>query len=121
MSRNHFRGAFMGSARSILKRRHRCVGFPRDWVKSMLMKEKSKQDRQGVPPENRSMVAAIFGAVADFAEPGEEKLKAVIRAGKIAQAFLAGANARASPLAGDDEVLRGNGSEAKRGLAGRAA
>ena len=121
MSRNHFRGAFMGSARSILKRRHRCVGFPRDWVKSMLIKEKSKQDRQGVPPENRSMVAAIFGAVADFAEPGEEKLKAVIRAGKIAQAFLAGANARASPLAGDDEVLRGNGSEAKRGLAGRAA
>jgi hypothetical protein len=87
----------------------------------MLIKEKSKQDRQGVPPENRSMVAAIFGAVADFAEPGEEKLKAVIRAGKIAQAFLAGANARASPLAGDDEVLRGNGSEGKRGLAGRAA
>ena len=99
----------MGSARSILKRRHRCVGFPRDWVKSMLIKEKSKQDRQGVPPENRSMVAAIFGAVANFAEPAEEKLNAVIHAGKIAEAFLAGANTGTSPLARDDEVLRGRG------------
>jgi hypothetical protein len=87
----------------------------------MLIREESGQDRQGTPPENRTMVSAIFGAVADFAEPGEEKLKAVIRAGKIAQAFLAGANPRGSPLARDDEVVRGNGFEGKRGLAGRAA
>jgi len=87
----------------------------------MSIREKLRSDRQGVPPENRSMVSAIFGAVADFAEPGEEKLKAVIRAGKIAQAFLAGANARASPLAGDDDVLRGTESEGKRGLVDRAA
>jgi len=87
----------------------------------MLISEKSKQDRPDAPAENLTMVSAIFGAVADFAEPGEEKLKAVIHAGKIAEAFLAGANARVSPLARDDEVLRGNGSEGKRGLAGRAA
>jgi enoyl-CoA hydratase/carnithine racemase len=60
----------------------------------MLIREKSKQDRPDAPAENLTMVSAIFGAVADFAEPAEEKLKAVIRAGQIAEAFLAGANAR---------------------------
>jgi hypothetical protein len=87
----------------------------------MLIKEKWGQDRPGVPPENRAMVSAIFGAVADFAEPAEEKLKAVIRAGEIAEAFLAGASARASPFAQDDEGVRGNESEGKRRLADRAA
>ena len=87
----------------------------------MLIKEKSAQDRQGVPAENLTIVAAIFGAVADFAKPADEKLKAVIRAGQIAEAFLAGADAKPSPLTRDDEVLRGNGSEGKPGLAGRAA
>jgi len=87
----------------------------------MLMKEKSGQAGQGNPSENRAMISAIFGAVADFAEPAELKLKAVIRAGKIAEAFLAGANARTSRLTRDDEVLRGNGSKGKRGPADRAA
>ena len=87
----------------------------------MLIKEKSAQDRQGVPAENLTMVAAIFGAVADFAKPAEEKLEAVIRAGKIAEAFLAGGNSTRSPLGRDGEVLRGNGSEAKSELAGQAA
>jgi hypothetical protein len=87
----------------------------------MLIREKSKQDRPVAPAENSTMVSAIFGAVADFAEPAEEKLKAVIRAGQIAEAFLAGANARASPLARDDEGVRGNESEGKRGPADRAA
>jgi hypothetical protein len=87
----------------------------------MLIKEKSAQDRRGVPAENLTMVAAIFGAVADFAKPADEKLKAVIRAGKIAEAFLAGADATPSPLTRDDEVLSGNGSEGKPRLAGRAA
>lgn len=70
----------------------------------MLIREKSKQDRPDAPAENLIMVSAILGAVADFAEPAEEKLKAVIRAGEIAQAFLASANARTSPLTRDDEV-----------------
>jgi hypothetical protein len=87
----------------------------------MLIREKSKQDRPDAPADNSTMVSAIFGAVADFAEPAEEKLKAVIRAGQIAEAFLAGANARPSPLARDDEGVRGNGSEGKRGPADRAA
>jgi hypothetical protein len=87
----------------------------------MLIREKSKQDHLDTPAQNLTMVSAIFGAVADFAEPAEEKLKAVIYAGKIAEAFLAGANTGTSPLARDDEVLRGNGSESKRGLVGRAA
>jgi hypothetical protein len=87
----------------------------------MLIKEKSAQDRQGVPAENLTMVAAIFGAVADFAKPAEEKLEAVIRAGKIAEAFLAGGNETSSLLARDDEVSRENGSQGKSGLAGRAA
>jgi hypothetical protein len=87
----------------------------------MLIKEKSWQDRQRVPVENRAMVSAIFGAVADFAEPAEQKLKAIIHAGKIAEAFLAGANAGTSPLARDDEVLFGNGSGGKRGLSDRVA
>lgn len=87
----------------------------------MLIREKSKQDRPDAPAENRTMVSAIFGAVADFTEPAEQKLKAVIRAGKIAEAFLAGANAGTSPLARDDEVLRGNEAEGRRGLADRAA
>ena len=86
-----------------------------------MIREKSKPDRPDAPAENSTMVSAIFGAVADFAEPAEEKLKAVIRAGQIAEAFLAGANARASPLARDDEGVRGNGSEGKRGPADRAA
>jgi hypothetical protein len=38
----------------------------------MLIKEKSWQDRQRVPVENRAMVSAIFGAVADFAASGTE-------------------------------------------------
>jgi len=121
MSRNHFRRAFLRSARSVLKAGIVASDFRRDWVKSMLIREKSKQNRPDAPAENLTMVSAIFGAVADFAEPGEEKLNAVIRAGKIAEAFLAGANAGTSPLARDDEVLRGNGSEAKRGLADRAS
>jgi hypothetical protein len=87
----------------------------------MLIKEKSGPDRRGVPSENRAMVSAIFGAVADFAEPAEQKLKAVIRAGQIAEAFLARANAGTSKLARDDELVRGNGSEGKHGLADRAA
>jgi hypothetical protein len=87
----------------------------------MLIREKSKQDRPDAPAENLTMVSAIFGAVADFAEPAEEKLKAVIRSGQIAEAFLAGAKAGTSQLARNDEVLRGNGSEGKRGLTGRAA
>jgi len=66
----------------------------------MLIREKSKQDRPDAPAENSTMVSAIFGAVADFAEPAEEKLKAVIRAGQIAEAFLAGANARHRRLRG---------------------
>jgi hypothetical protein len=87
----------------------------------MLIRQKSKQDHLDTPAQNLTMVSAIFGAVADFAEPAEEKLKAVIHAGEIAEAFLAGANTGTSPLARDDEVLGGNGSETKRGLAGRAA
>ena len=86
-----------------------------------MIREKSKQDRPDAPAENLTMVSAIFGAVADFAEPAEEKLKAVIRAGQIAEAFLAGANARASPLARDEEGVRGNRSEGKRGPVDRAA
>jgi hypothetical protein len=87
----------------------------------MLIREKAKQDRPDAPVENLTMVSAIFGAVANFAQPAEEKLKAVIRAGRIAEAFLAGANPGTSPLARDEEVLRGNGSESKRGLTGRTA
>jgi len=86
----------------------------------MLIGEKSKRDRPDAPAENRSMISAIFAAVAEFAEPAEEKLKAVIHAGKIAEAFLAGANAGTSPLARDDEILRGDGSQGKRTLTGRA-
>jgi hypothetical protein len=71
----------------------------------MLIREKSKQDRPDAPAENLTMVSAVFGAVGDFAEPAEEKLKAVIRAGKIAEAFLASANAGTSPLARKDERL----------------
>jgi hypothetical protein len=87
----------------------------------MLIREKSAQDRQGVPSGNRAMVSAIFAAVADFAEPAEVKLKAVIRAGHIAAAFLAGANATTSPPAQYDEVLRGNRSGDESRLSGRAA
>lgn len=87
----------------------------------MLIREKSKQDRQGVPSENRTMISAIFSAVADFAEPAEDKLNAIIRAGHIAEAFLAGANAATSPLAQDNDVLRGNGAVGERRRAGRAA
>ena len=90
-------------------------------MKSMLIREKSSPTVRSEAELTLDRSPETFGAVADFAEPGEEKLKAVIRAGKIAEAFLAGANARASPLARDDEVLRGNGSEGKRGPAGRAA
>lgn len=81
------------------ERWHHSVESPASWVKSMLAKEKSGQDRHGAAAENRAMVSAIFGAVAAFAEPAEHKLKSVILAGKIAEAFLAGSNAEASPLA----------------------
>ena len=87
----------------------------------MSTKEKSGQDCQGATAENGAMVSAIFGAVADFAEPAEQKLKAVILAGKIAGAFLEGSGAETSLLARDDELLRGDRSEGKRALADRAA
>ena len=87
----------------------------------MLIKEKSAQDRQGVPAENLTMVAAIFGAVADFAKPAEEKLEAVIRAGKIAEAFLVRASEGTSSLARDDEVLRQYRSDGKSALSDLAA
>ena len=87
----------------------------------MLPKEKSGHDHQGTSPEDRAMVSAIFGAVADFAEPAENKLKAVIRAGQIAGAFLAGANVGTSPQARQDEAERDDVSEGKGTLTDRAA
>jgi hypothetical protein len=87
----------------------------------MLIKRKSRHDRPDAPAENLTMVSAIFGAVADFAKPAEEKLKAVVRAGEIAEAFLAGANTTPPPRARDEEALRGNGSEGKPGTANRVA
>ena len=80
----------------------------------MFTKEKSGQDRRGATAENRAMVSAVFSAIADFAEPAEQKLEAVIRAGKIAEAFLTGGNVGTSPLARDDEILRGDRSDGER-------
>ena len=60
----------------------------------MFAHDKSDPDEElhDAPAEKRALVSAIFGAVAAFPKPAEEKLKAVIRAGKIAEAFLACAN-----------------------------
>ena len=87
----------------------------------MLTKEKSGQDRHAATAEKCAMVSAIFGALADFAEPAEQKLKAVIRAGKIAEAFLVGASEGTSSLARDDEVLRQYRSDGKSALSDLAA
>ena len=103
------------------ERPHHSVESPPSWVKSMLTKKKSGQDRLGAKAENCAMVSAIFGAVAGFADPAEQKLKAVIRAGKIAEAFLAGSNPETSLLARGDEVLHGDRSDGKRALSDRAA
>ena len=87
----------------------------------MLTKEKSGHDHQGIRTEYRAMVSAVLAAVADFAQPAEHKLKAVIRAGEIAEAFLASANAGTSPLALGDEALPRDGSDGKSALSDWAA
>jgi hypothetical protein len=48
------------------------------------MKHGKKQD----PAKTRAMITAVLGAVADFPAPPEEKLKAIIQAGRIAEAFV---------------------------------
>jgi hypothetical protein len=70
------------------------------------MKDKSARHRHDTLAEDRAMVSAIFGAVANFANSPEEKLKAIIRAGKIAKAFLSGAGDGTSPAARDTKVFR---------------
>ena len=57
------------------------------WVKAMLTKELS-QNKRHKPTKTNAMVTAVLGAVAYFAEPQEEKLKAIIQAGRIAEAFV---------------------------------
>lgn len=54
------------------------------------MKDKLVRNHHETPCGQRSWVSAIFGVVANFAGSPEEKLKAVIRAGTIAEAFLSG-------------------------------
>jgi hypothetical protein len=87
----------------------------------MLTKKKPGQDCRRATAENCAMVSAIFGALADFAEPAEQKLKAVIRAGKIAEDFLAAASIGTSPPKRDGEILCGDRSDGERALSDRAA
>jgi hypothetical protein len=53
-----------------------------------MLTKKPRQNKTQKPPKTNAMVTAVLGAVADFAEPPEEKLKAIIQAGRIAEAFF---------------------------------
>ena len=53
-----------------------------------MLVNRMKQHERQEPTEANAMVTAVLGAVADFAEPPEEKLKAIIQAGRIAEAFF---------------------------------
>ena len=81
--------------------------------------------------DNDAMVTAIFRAVADFAEVPERKLKAIIRAGKIAGAFCYQASEQDARDEGPprshlerrrrlgDQLLPNNSSKGTRSLAAR--
>jgi hypothetical protein len=75
------------------------------------MKDKSERHRHDTPAGNGAMVSAIFGAVANFGNSPKEKLEAVIRAGKIAEAFLSGTGDGTSPPARDTKVFGRNRSK----------
>ena len=51
------------------------------------MPAKQRTLRRGKRAGSDAMLTAIFGALADFAETPDKKLSAIIRAGKIAEAF----------------------------------
>ena len=85
------------------------------------MTDKSTHDHSDTMVEDSAMVSAILGAVANFAESPEEKLKAVIRAGKIAAAFLSCAGDGTSPPTSDTKILRRNRFKDEGSLADRAA
>jgi hypothetical protein len=53
-----------------------------------MLTKKLRQNEMQKRPKTKAMVTAVLGAVADFPEPPEEKLKAIIQAGRIAEAFL---------------------------------
>jgi hypothetical protein len=89
------------------------------WVKSM--KDKSVHYRHDTLAGDRAMVSAVFGAVATFAKSPKEKLKAVIRAGKIAEAFLSDVGDGMSLPARDDKILRRKQSKSESWLSDRTA
>jgi hypothetical protein len=73
-----------------------------------LTRETSRQDLGRALDENRVLVSAVFGAVAEFAASGEQKLQAVVQAGKVAEAFLSCIDSGTSRLeSGDAQVVRG--------------
>jgi hypothetical protein len=85
------------------------------------MKDKSGHFRHDTLAGDRAMVSAVFGAVATFAKSPKEKLKAVIRAGKIAEAFLSDADDSISLPARDTDVFRRNQSKSESWLSDRTA
>jgi hypothetical protein len=85
------------------------------------MKGESERRRHDTLAGDRAMVSAVFGAVATFAKSPKEKLKAVIRAGKIAEAFLSGAGDETSPPASDTRVFRRKQSQSESWLSDRTA
>lgn len=85
------------------------------------MKNKSARHGYDTQARDRAMVAAIFGAVANFAESSEEKLGAVVHAGKIAQAFLSGASDQTFSPACDTKLFRKNRSKVEGSPVDRAA
>ena len=79
-----------------------------------MTRETSRQDLGRALDENRVLVSAVFGAVAEFAASGEQKLQAVVQAGKVAEAFLSCVDSRTSRLESDAEVVRGEEGDQQR-------
>jgi hypothetical protein len=85
------------------------------------MKNKSERHRHDTLTGDSAMVSAVFGAVATFATSPKEKLKAVICAGKIAEAFLSDAGDGISLPARDDKIFRRKQSKSESWLSDRTA
>jgi hypothetical protein len=73
----------------------------------MLTQRAEDRDEERVN-ESDSMLKAIFGAVGEFAALPEQKLMAIARAGRIAEAFYHSDSLRSARTTGAEFTMRSN-------------
>jgi len=75
-----------------------------------MLTEKAEDRDEDRVNESDSMLKAIFDAVGDFAALPEQKLMAIARAGRIAEAFYHSDSLKSAKTSGADFTMRSNPS-----------